>query len=350
MTSMPDTAKSMGSAAPAVLALLLFCWVSMLWTARSWIGKSPVPGRTTDRIISQAYSGVLAVLVWIFLAALLVIANSKQVVPPWFGAIAWVALPISCAAALAAGAVLYNPERRWPIVIPAVVPVLIAGYVVMAFLAAPQASAGFAMWGAVLLLSVSIVPEAIRFAQTYLDDGSIDATPGPKLEKWMAEQRAARRARELEELGKTDDETRLYELESHIRPDSPVLKEALEVMSHLPLRQSDAILLLETQSSYILHFLGDIDLQPTPQLCTAARNYLSQAVRERQTLPDSLPSSYVGMEFTEGIESIRWIAKNCGCNAQLDQMEAYARAQQQDSPEVQKFLASLASIRAEAKQ
>ena len=40
-------------------------------------------------------------------------------------------------------------------------------------------------------------------------------------------------------------------------------------------------------------------------------------------------------------------SKNCGCEKQLDQMEAYARAQQQDAPDVQKFLAGIASIRAE---
>jgi hypothetical protein len=53
------------------------------------------------------------------------------------------------------------------------------------------------------------------------------------------------------------------------------------------------------------------------------------------------------MEFTEGIESIRWISKNCGCDAELAQMEAYARSQLQDAPEVQKFLADLDTIRAE---
>jgi hypothetical protein len=113
---------------------------------------------------------------------------------------------------------------------------------------------------------------------------------------------------------------------------------------------ADTMMLLETQSSYILHFLGDIDLQPTPELCNAARAYLSRAVRERQTQPDTLPSSYVGTEFAEGVESIRWIAKNCGCDAQLDQLEAYAGAQLRGSPDVQKFLAALVSIRAEAKQ
>jgi hypothetical protein len=324
---MTDPAKSIGSATPVFLALTLISWLLMLATAATWIGKAPVPGRETDRMISQAYSGVLALLVWIFLAAILLIASSKQIVPPWFGATAWLMLPISCVAALTAGAVMYNPERRWPIIIPAAVPVLIATFV----LYAPKA--GLALWSTVLLLSISIVPEAIRFAQTYLDDGTIDATPGPKLDKWMADERARRRERELEELRKTDDETRLYELESHIRPDSPVLQEALEVMRHLPNRQSDAIQLLETQTSYILHFLGDIDLQPTPQLCTAARAYLRQAVRDQHTL-----------DLEEGIESIRWISKNCGCDAELAQIEAYARKQQ-----IQKLLAALATIQTEKK-
>jgi hypothetical protein len=213
-------------------------------------------------------------------------------------------------------------------VIPAVTPVLIAAYVLYTFFPSAQLEkAGFVLLGVVLVLSISIVPEAIGFAQTYLDDGSIDATPGPKLDKWMADQRAARRARELEELRKTDDETKLYELESHIRPDSPVLQEALEVMRHLPNRQADAIQLLQTQSSYILHFLGDIDLQPTPELCTAARAYL------RQASP---------VELEEGIESIRWIAKNCGCNAELIQIEANAGSQQ--------FLAAIAAIQVEGKK
>jgi hypothetical protein len=339
----------MGTAAPVFLVLLVICWILMLWTILSWIGKAPVPGRETDRVISQAYSGGLAVLVWIFLAALVLIGNSKNVVPPGIGAAAWAVLPLSGLAALASIGVLYDPKVHWPVAIPCVLPILIAAVVLYAFYprTIPVAMAGFALWGVVLAISISIVPEAIRFAQNYLDDGSIDAAPGPKLDKWMADERAARRARELEELRKTDDETRLYELESHIRPDSPVLQEALEVMRHLPNRQSDAIQAFESQSSYILHFLGDIDLQPTPQLCTAARNYLSRAVRERQARADAAPLPFVGAEFTEGIESIRWISKNCGCDAELAQIEAYAHAQQQDAPEVQKFLAAIAAIRAE---
>jgi hypothetical protein len=36
------------------------------------------------------------------------------------------------------------------------------------------------MWGVTLALSLCIAPAAVVFARTHLDDGLIDATPGPK--------------------------------------------------------------------------------------------------------------------------------------------------------------------------
>jgi hypothetical protein len=74
------------------------------------------------------------------------------------------------------------------------------------------------------------------------------------------------------------------------------------------------------------------------------KGYLHQAVREREAQPHSTPSSFVGAEFEEGLHGIAWISKNCGCKAELAEIEAYARAQQQDAPEVRKFLAGLAAI------
>lgn len=350
----PDPAKTMGTAAPVFLVLTLVAWLYLLRSISLWIGKTPVPGRGADKMMQQLYSGILVLLIWIFLAALLLVISSKQLVPEGLGVIAWIAHPVSLIAAIAAIVVLYKPEPRWPVAIPIILPILIAGYILYALFPAiqkiPIASAGYTMWGISLLLSISVAPITIQFARTQLDDGSIDATPGPKLDAWMAKQQDERRTRQLEELRKFDDETKLYEVEHLIRLDSPTLREALAFMAHQPNRQAEAIQLLDNQSSFVLHFLAGIDLQPTPDLCRAARGYLHQAVQNRtkQDSTSTTPSPYIGAEFTEGIDAIRWIAKNCGCKAQLAEIEAYARAQQQDSPEVKKFLAALAEIEAEA--
>lgn len=340
--------KTMGNSEPVFLVLLVVNWLLMLGTMTTWIGRAPVTGRETDRMISQAYSGGFALLVWIFLAALLLIACSKEVMPPEAGLVAWFAHPISCVAALAAIAVSFKPERYWPAVIPTLLPVLIAGYVLYAFIPSvqtiPVLRAGFGMWAIVMALSITVVPPTFALLFPPGSRGSIEAKPGPELDRFHDRQREQYRAEVLEKLRQMDDETRLYELSNMVRADNPALQEVMEVMRKLPNRQADAIQMLESQNSEILHFTADIDLQPTPELCTAARGYLHQAVLHRLADPVTDPKTFVGIEFTEGINGIRWISRNCGCKAELAEMEAYARRQQQDAPEVRDFLSALTGI------
>jgi len=345
---LPDSAKTMGASVPTFLVLLAVCWLCMLGTMATWIGRAPVPGRETDRMISQAYTGGFALLVWIFLAALLLIASSKEVMPVEAGALAWFVHPISCAAALAAIAALFKPGRYWPAAIPALMPLLIAGYVVYAFYPSvqtiPVTHAAFAMWSVVVVLSLTVVPAAIALLPAS-GEGSVEDKPGPERDRFMARQRQQYRDEVLDKLRQSDDETKLYELVRFIQPDNPALKELLDFIHKLPNRQADAEMMLESQGDEIIRVLPDLDLQPTPQFCTAARTYLHNAVVHRQASMMGTPESFVGVEFSGGIEGIRWIAKNCGCKAELAEMEAYAREQQQDAPEVQKFLAALAEIR-----
>jgi hypothetical protein len=347
------TTKSLGVAEPVFLVLLFVCWILMVVTITGWVGKTAVPGRETDRMIAQAYSGGLALLVWIFLAALLLVASSKGFLPPSLSLAAWVVLPLSGLAALVAIAILYKPQPLWPVLIPFGAPAVIAAYLLYAFLPPFQTisveKAGFCIFAFVVALSLSILPTAIQFAHENLDDGSIDATPGPKLDQWMAKEKARQRADALGELQKFDEETKLYEVERFARPGSPVRKEALEVMRHLPNREADAILQLQGESSSMLYLFPDIDLQPTPQLCNAAREYLHRAVQHRLAGSSPTGNSFVGSEFGEAIEGIRWVSENCGCDAQLAELEAYARAQDQSAPDVQKFLAALTATKEDKK-
>jgi hypothetical protein len=332
-----------------LLTLAFLCWVAMLGSIASWIGKAPTPGRETDRAVLQAYSAGAAVLLWIFLAGLLLVGSSKQVIPGAVGAISWIAIPLSGAGALAAIAVLYDPQRRWPLILPAVVPLLIGGYVVYAFLPSVQTisipSAGMAMWGVVAVLSASIVPTTRGFLEAH-GGRSVRAEPGPELDRFHADERARARADGLAELSKMDEETKLYEVTRWMRPNSPVRQEALEFARHLPDRQADMIRMLLNLGSEPLLFLADIDIKPTPELCDAARYWLHKSVVQRQQMFHSGPEPFVGIEFEEGLAGIGWISTNCGCEKELDEIEAYARSQDQNAPAVQKFLAGLADIRA----
>ena len=338
----------MGFAAQAILALAFLCWIAMLGSIANWIGKAPTPGRETDRVVLQAYSAGAAVLLWILLAALLLVGSSKQVIPVSVGAIAWIAIPLSGLAALAAIAVLYDPPRRWPLILPVVLPLLIAGYVIYAFLPSVQtvstSAAGLAMWGIVAVLSVSIVPTAAAFLKVH-GGGSVRAEPGPELDRFMASERDRARAGALSELSKMDDETKLYEVKTMLRANSPVRQEAIEFARHLPNRQAEMVRMLANSESEPLVFLADIDIQPTPELCGAARNWLHQAVVQRRRMFHSGPEPFVGSEFEEGLNGIAWISANCGCEKELDEIQAYAQSQDQNAPAVQKFLAALAAIR-----
>jgi hypothetical protein len=348
MMPVPDPAKTMGASVPTFLVLLAVCWLCMLGTMATWIGRTPVPGRETDRMIAQAYSGGFALLVWIFLAALLLIASSKEVMPVQAGVLAWFIHPVSCAAALAAIAALFHPQRYWQAAIPVLLPLLIAGYVLYTFYPSvqtiPVTNAAFAMWAVVVVLSLTVVPAALALLPAR-GEGSIEDKPGPEMDRFMDKQRQRYRDDVLDKLRQSDDETRLYEVTNLIQPDNPALKEVLDFIHKMPNRQADAVMMLGQQGEDIIRVLPDLDLQPTPEFCTAARRYLHEAVLHRRASLVGGPNTFVGIEFSGGIDGIRWIAKNCGCKKELDEMEAYARDQQQDAPEVQKFLAALAEMK-----
>ena len=340
---MPSSLRSIGAAAPVLLALMLVCWALMLRGISFWIGFEPTPGRETDKMMLQAWSGAWALLAWILLGGLLLVANAKGGLPSSVGLAAWMVHPLSCVAALVAIAILYDARWRWCVALPAAAPILIAAYAAWAVLAPAPPKFGLAMWAAVLVLSLAILPPAWQFKTAHLDDGSIDATPGPKLDKWMAEQREKRRADGLEELRKIDDETTLSELEHLIRKDSPVLQETFAAMRKLPNRQAEAVLRFRADFTFILYLLPDIDLQPTPELCDAIRGYLQRYLAQVRANRHE-PMDFVSAQMEECIPSLGWIARHCDCNAELDDLEKFARAQL-DSPRVREFLASLAEVR-----
>jgi hypothetical protein len=241
---MASALRAMGSGVPALLALVLGCWMFLLRSISIWIGKTPVVGQETGKIMQQVYSGAVAVGIWILLGGLLLLANVKGVLPGRIGLASWILLPVTCFMALLAIAVMYDPGWRWMAAIPVFMPVLIAGYALYLFFPPAHVlspvTAGLITWGAALVLGLVSVPEAIRVADALLNDGSIEAKPGPAMDRWLAEQRAKRRVDGMAVLKRVDEETEVGDLEYLTRSDSPVRSEALEAMRHFPNRQSQA--------------------------------------------------------------------------------------------------------------
>jgi len=328
-----------------ILALALLCWVAMMASILTWIGREPKPGHEVRRVIRQAWSGGAAVLLWILLGALFLVANSHRVIPAQVGILAWIVLPLSCAGAVAAIFLLYDPPRHWPVVVPAAAPLLISGYVIYAFSPTTQASSaagvGLALWAVEAALSALTLARLRPFLKAH--GGSYTtATSGPELERFLAEEHTRRRANDLEELGRMDDETSLYEVRTYLHPASVVRPEAVEIARHLPNRHAEMIVMLRNQHLDPLCFIAEIDIQPTPELGEAARCWLQWAVRDRQ---QNSGTDFIGDEFTKSLAGIAWISANCGCEKELEEIQAYARRQNPNAPAVQKFLAELTAIR-----
>ena len=111
--------------------------------------------------LSEVYLIVVTVLLWIVLAVLLFIGARKGEVPGWVAIIAIVLLPLSGVAAFFATK-LYWYYAGWAIVVPVLLPPLVAFYAIWArspqlHAALPANITSLATWGAVLVLTIAPV-------------------------------------------------------------------------------------------------------------------------------------------------------------------------------------------------
>jgi hypothetical protein len=346
--SVRDSLQSMGAAGRGLLTLALLCWAAMMASILTWFAREPAPGKEIHRVVLQSCSGGGAVILWILLAGLFVVGSTKQAVPGGVGALAWVMLPCCCVAAVLAIFLLYDPPRHWPLTVAAIAPLLTAGYLVYAFFPGTHrvsvSAAGLAMWGLVAALSAPVVFAFGPFLRAH-GDGHISAEPGPERDRFYANERERYRAQALHELEQMDDETKLYELEVWLRPTSPVLQEALAIARRLPDRQADLINMLNANNDTALDLIARVDVQPTPELCQAARSWFRRKVGFREEVAQWGLGSMVDHGGLEGFSGLTWIATNCGCQAELDEIEACLRGQDQNDPHVQGLLADLAAFR-----
>lgn len=343
--------KTLGTAVPILLTITTACWLYMIRLISLWVGKAGVPGRETDKIMQQVWAAVAALVIWILLGGLLLLAGVKGVMPERVGFVSWFLVPVACFASLAGIGLAYDLETRWTVGVPIITPMLVGGYVVYTFFPSAQVlapgRAGFIMWAVVVVLGLSLIPAFDRFYEAHRSD-SVEATPGPELDRFLARERERRRQDGLEELRKIDEQSSLRELEHLIRDDSPVRAETIEAMRHLPERQANAEEAFIYDYNWIFGFLSEIDVQPTPRLCTVAGESLRRYVAFwRKQFPEGTDS--MGPVLESGVKSIGWLAANCPFDAELDLLEQLA-SEQRDVRAVQDFREAIAGFHKKAAQ
>ncbi len=253
------------------------------------------------------------------LAVIAIIAGVK-------GVMAW---PAALAAAIlipASGFVTFEalellsrprlPPFLWPLVIPALVPPLIFAFCIWALFpslraAIPARLAGGIVWGATLVLCLSIIP-----LQQTRDRAN--------------EQFAAARQKYAADFAKLPADSPLWEWVPFLNtPDQTRVSAVLDRIRALDRRQSDAELMLD-RGDFPLGFIGRFDLTATPALCDKARALLRRQVEPLVLKsPNSKPYNAIGEQVSNAANAMEWlVGYECSCDAESLAWETMAKAYQ----------------------
>ena len=298
------------------------------------------------RGLAQAYGAILAGMLWLVLAALLIIAAVKGRMPLWARVGAVVLWPLSCIAVwMAADA--HAAGDRSAIWVPVLLPPLIALYALWARLPALHVTfraglTSIVLGGAIAFLSLAPLVAAHRAA-----------LPDPARDARLAELAKAEEERMTKERQAAHD--REEGQFASLGPDSPLetyliylssmeyAERALAGVRQVKNRQADSILLLRQGRLLDLRQLWQFDVAPTVELCQAYDAALAAgAGKVTKARSDYLMTA---IELELQLPNLTWLIGNhCDPGQSLGLLESNLRAVA-DSSRVTRFADTLAELR-----
>lgn len=276
----------LGVVLPLVALLLNVGWVANLTSMHS---SDPA-----GNALSQAYAAVMAVGLWVLLAALMLFAGLNGEMPRWAMALAWILVPASGAAALAAVQLLSDSfyQARWPLVVPVLAPLLLVGFALWAYLpslhrAVPAPTASVVSWAAIAILSIVPWP-AVRYRASHRTADQARAEAQRKADEPRRLEKE--RQQNLAAFRKLTPESELAEWLEFRSPGNELRQQALEAIRHLARRQADAEQMIQRRLDYFWDDLPEFDLAATPIICERARVFLRERAQDIQPKnPDQPP-------------------------------------------------------------
>lgn len=317
MSSQPSSSPKKPSVAVFVLALILGALALLLWLQTVGLLSELSSSDAAGNGMAQGFAAIGIILLWLALGVLAIIAYAKGSMPGWAALAALVLIPVSCAASFGALDLLTRPSlppHYWPIVVPALVPLLVIAFCYWALLPSLNTrvsgtAAGGVVWGLVLVLCAALLPmQYVR--QRVLDE------------------REAVRARFDAELKAVPTDAPLWALVPFLgKGDYVQNDEVVARIRKLARRQAEAETML-ARDDFPLAYLSQLDLTPTSSLCETSRGLLQKrAAALTLTGGQSKPFSAIAQEAQDAVAALRWLIDyDCPAMPEAEAWETMAKA------------------------
>jgi hypothetical protein len=300
-----------------------------------------------DRAMGQGFEWLYTIVLFVFTWACLggLLWSAKSVLPAGAGMAALLAWLVSAGTVAACFSVL-NPQVRWPIVMPAGVPLLIATYVLMLSLAATRPFAASPPVRLVVSVGILFLTFSVWSALCYYKI----VVPNRQFAAYQAEmadpvKKAGRREKALAQLQAMTADQPLEQWKSLLEPENGIRAEAIEALRKVDRRQED-IEQLARHYSIFLAAVPELDLKLTPLLCNAIQDFIWNRAFVRQ-LQGERGQRFRSEEEDDAIAStIGWFqSRGCDCGPSLDKYAEDIRRSFKDSPERKAFLERLEKLK-----
>jgi hypothetical protein len=299
------------------------------------------------RGLNLAFAALVGAVLWIVLAVLLIVAAVRGSMPGAAKIAAGFLLPLSAVAAFMS--VEFDSGRGgMSILVPVLLPVLIALYALWARLPAARAKFPASLASAVLggaILLVSLAPLAVAV---------VDSLPNPARDARLRDQEKARQERQRqEERAEREREAVRF---ARLNPDSSLRdyleylpggdtrsQQALQGARLVKSRQADAVALLKAGEIGALTDLWRLALEPTALLCAG---YGAALDREATKINRTTGADYlsIAMDLERQLPNIKWLVDaHCDLGDTLGRLEARIR-DVSDSERMERFAATLEAL------
>jgi len=257
------------------------------------------------------------VLLWIFLAILMIVAGANGAMPAPAILAAFILIPASGYAALKSLQLLSEPNVApflWPLVVPEIVPPLVIAFCFWTLLpplrsAIPAFPAVGIVWGGTLVASAWLWPMLhMRQAVVVQED-------------------AARAKRDADFASLPADAPLWDFIPFLVGRNEASNDQVLARIRTLPRRQTDTEIMLD-RGDFPLRHLRDFNLTVTPELCDKARSLLRRRVEPLALeSPNSQPYAAIADQVSDATVAIEWlVGYGCSCDAESLVWEAMANA------------------------